>query len=75
MMEDDLLDRVVLGMDAARQGYYAVYGGRPGLTWLLDGFTQQMEERGLGADVRRRLVVDNPARIFAFAPTDRGTTP
>ena len=39
MVEDDLLDRVVLGMDAARQGYYAVYGGRPGLTWLLDGFT------------------------------------
>jgi phosphotriesterase-related protein len=49
MTEDDLLGHVVLGMDAARQGYYAVYGGRPGLTWLLDGFTQQIEERGLGA--------------------------
>ncbi len=73
MAEDDLLDHVVLGMDAARQGYYAVYGGRPGLTWLLDGFTQQLEERSLGADVRRRLFVDNPARIFAFASTDRGT--
>ena len=72
MAEDDLLDHVVLGMDAARQGYYAVYGGRPGLTWLLDGFMQQLEERGLGADVRRRLFVDNPARIFAFTPTDRG---
>jgi 5-phospho-D-xylono-1,4-lactonase len=67
MMEDDLLDHVVLGMDAARQGYYAVYGGRPGLTWLLDGFAQQAEERGLGSHVRRRLFVDNPARIFAFA--------
>ena len=74
MTEDDLLGHVVLGMDAARQGYYAVYGGRPGLTWLLDGFTQQIEERGLGAEVRRRLFVDNPARIFAFASTDRGTT-
>ncbi|HET9084605.1 MAG TPA: hypothetical protein VFN41_09415 [Candidatus Limnocylindrales bacterium] len=73
MAGDDLLDHVVLGMDAARRGYYAVYGGRPGLTWLLDGFRQQLEERGLGADVRRRLFVDNPARIFAFA-TDRGTT-
>ena len=30
MAEDGLLDQVVLGMDAARQGYYAVYGGRPG---------------------------------------------
>ncbi|HET8786989.1 MAG TPA: hypothetical protein VFM38_15250, partial [Candidatus Limnocylindrales bacterium] len=75
MMEDDLLDHVVVGMDAARRGYYAVYGGRPGLTWLLDGFSQQLEERGFGGDVRRRLFVDNPARIFSFAPssTDRGT--
>jgi phosphotriesterase-related protein len=72
--EDDLLDHVVLGMDAARQGYYAVYGGSPGLTWLLDGFSRQMAERGLGADVQRRLFAENPARIFAFVSTDRGTS-
>jgi phosphotriesterase-related protein len=70
MAEDDLLDHVVLGMDAARQGYYAVYGGRPGLTWLLDGFTTLMETRGLDAGIRRRWFVENPARAFAFAPTD-----
>jgi hypothetical protein len=29
-----------------------------------------MDDRGLGADVRRRLFVDNPARIFAFASID-----
>lgn len=74
MAEDDLLDHVVLGMDAARQGYYAVYGGKPGLTWLLDGFARLMGDRGLGADIRRRLFVDNPARVFAFASTDRRTT-
>lgn len=72
MAEDGLLDRVVLGMDAARQGYYAVYGGKPGLSWLLDGFVGLMDARGLGADVRRRLFVEDPARVFAFAPTDRG---
>ena len=74
MAEDDLLDHVVLGMDAARQGYYAVYGGKPGLTWLLDGFANLMDERGLGSDIRRRLFVDNPAHVFAFASRDRGTT-
>lgn len=74
MAEDDLLDHVVLGMDAARQGYYAVYGGKPGLSWLLDGFARLMDERGLGAEVRRRLFVENPARVFAFASTDRGIT-
>jgi 5-phospho-D-xylono-1,4-lactonase len=73
MAEEGRLDRIVLGMDAARRGYYAVYGGSPGLTWLLDGFAAAMEDRGLGPDVRRRLFVDNPARVFAFAPVGGGT--
>lgn len=68
MVADGLGDQIVLGMDAARQRYYAVYGGAPGLTWLLDGFTRAMDERGLDAGVRQRLFVDNPARAFAFAP-------
>ena len=68
MAEDGLIDRIVLGMDAARRGYYAVYGGSPGLTYLLDGFSASMEERGLDAAVRRQLFVDNPARLFAVAP-------
>jgi predicted metal-dependent phosphotriesterase family hydrolase len=72
MAEDGLLDRVVLGMDAARRGYLTVYGGSPGLTWLLDGFSAAMEDRGLGPDVRHRLFVVNPARVFAFA-IDGGT--
>jgi predicted metal-dependent phosphotriesterase family hydrolase len=74
MAEDDRLDHIVLGMDAARRGYYAVHGGTPGLTWLLDGFSARMEEQGLGSDVRRRLFVDNPARTFAFAAVEGGTT-
>jgi 5-phospho-D-xylono-1,4-lactonase len=72
MAEDGLLDQLVLGMDAARQGYYAVYGGSPGLAWLLDGFSAAMEERSLDASVRQRLFVSNPARAFAFAVDDRG---
>lgn len=68
MAEDGLIDRIVLGMDAARRGYYAVYGGSPGLTYLLDGFSMSMEERGLDAAIRRQLFVDDPARLFAVAP-------
>jgi len=73
LADDDALDHVVLGMDAARQGYYTVYGGTPGLTWLLDGFSRLMEEAGIGAADRHRLFVDNPARAFAFRATDGGT--
>jgi 5-phospho-D-xylono-1,4-lactonase len=67
MAEDGLLGQLTLGMDAARQGYYAVYGGSPGLTWLLDGFSAAMDGVGLDPTARRRLFVANPARAFAFS--------
>lgn len=73
LAEDDLLDGVVLGMDAARQGYYTVYGGTPGLGWLLDGFTAAMEEIGLDEAFHHRLFVTNPARAFAFRADPGGT--
>ena len=66
-VEDGLDDRILLGMDAARRGYYRVHGGSPGLTWLLDGFSAAMADRGLDEHVRHRLFVVNPARAFAFA--------
>jgi phosphotriesterase-related protein len=62
-----LIDRIVVGMDAARQAYYPGYGGSPGLTWLLDGFSRAMTKRGLDAAVRRAIFIENPARAFAFA--------
>jgi phosphotriesterase-related protein len=71
MVEDGFGDRIVLGMDAARRGYLRVYGGSPGLTWLLDGFTAELEAAGIDAGIRRHLFVDNPARAFAFAEVDR----
>jgi predicted metal-dependent phosphotriesterase family hydrolase len=58
--------QIVLGMDAARQGYYHAYGGQPGLAYLLGEFSTIMEAAGLGADERRVFFVDNPARVFAF---------
>jgi phosphotriesterase-related protein len=70
MAEDRFIGQVLLGMDAARQGYYAAYGGSPGLAWLLDGFSAAMEARGLDRSVRRCLFETNPARAFAFAVPD-----
>jgi phosphotriesterase-related protein len=64
--EDDRLDRVMLGMDAARQGYYRAFGGAPGLDYLLRDFGEAMDARGLDAGIRHLLFVDNPARAFAF---------
>ena len=64
--EDGHLDRVMLGMDAARQGYYRAFGGTPGLDYLLRDFRVAMDARGLDGEIRRSLFVDNPARAFAF---------
>lgn len=63
--------QVMLGMDAARQGYYRAYGGQPGLPFLLTTFCDQLEARGLGPEIRHRFFVENPARAFAFSEGDR----
>jgi phosphotriesterase-related protein len=70
-LADGYIGQVMLGMDAARQGYYRAFGGAPGLAYLLVEFTAQLEERGIGADIRRCLFVDNPARAFEFAEVDQ----
>jgi predicted metal-dependent phosphotriesterase family hydrolase len=63
---DGHADRVMLGMDAARQGYLRAFGGAPGLTFLLGQFSGAMDARGLNAALRHGFFVDNPARAFAF---------
>lgn len=67
LVEDGLEDHIVLGMDAARRSYLHVYGGSPGLTYLLAEFSDQLTARGISDETRHRLFVDNPARAFAFA--------
>jgi predicted metal-dependent phosphotriesterase family hydrolase len=68
MVTDGYASQLVLGMDAARQGYWTAYGGRPGMTFLLGAFSQAMIERGLDTAVRHAIFVENPARVFGFAP-------
>ncbi len=70
--EDGFGDRVVLGMDAARRGYWTVHGGAPGMAWLLGPFAAAMAARGIGSAEQALLFVENPARAFAFA-APRGT--
>lgn len=67
MIEDGYADRIVLGMDAARRSYYRVYGGAPGLTYLLGSFSRAMADHGIDDPVHDALFIANPARAFAFA--------
>jgi 5-phospho-D-xylono-1,4-lactonase len=70
-IEDGHAGQVMLGMDAARQGYYTAFGGAPGLPFLLREFSAAMDERGIEAALRQGFFVDNPARAFAFAEVSR----
>jgi phosphotriesterase-related protein len=67
MADDGLVDRILLGMDAARRRYYRVFGGQPGLTYLLDGFSTTLDKAGVDSTTRDRLFIHNPARAFAFS--------
>ncbi|HVQ23369.1 MAG TPA: hypothetical protein VMT36_08855, partial [Candidatus Saccharimonadia bacterium] len=66
MLEDGFGDRLMLGLDAARQGYWSSYGGRPGMAFLLGDFSAMMATAGIGAEARHRIFVEDPARAFAF---------
>lgn len=72
--EDGRLGQVVLGMDAARRGYWAVHGGTPGMAWLLGSFSDRMRGIGLTDADLHTLFVTAPARLYAFAPSTHPTT-
>jgi 5-phospho-D-xylono-1,4-lactonase len=66
-VEDGTSSQLMLGMDAARQGYYRSYGGSPGLSFLLGPFRDRLAARGVPAEVRESMFVGAPSRAFAFA--------
>ena len=55
-------NQLMLGMDAARRGYWKSYGGAPGMSFLLTDFS-----RHLTPEMHRQVFINNPARAFAFA--------
>jgi 5-phospho-D-xylono-1,4-lactonase len=58
-------DQIVVGMDMARNNYWETYGGRPGLTYLLTTFREEMQRRNLN-DYLEKVFFRNPQRIFSF---------
>ena len=58
-------DRIVIGMDMAKNTYWKSYGGKPGLTYLLTQFRQELESRGVG-NYLERLFITNPKKLYSF---------
>ena len=60
-------DQIMLGMDAARRGYWRSYGGTPGLSYLVTDFAAALRAAGVSDDALHRIFVTTPATTFAFA--------
>ncbi len=60
------LDRIVLGLDLGRREYFRAYEGGPGLRYLMDTFVPRLRRR-LGDGAVDRILVVNPARLYALA--------
>lgn len=60
-------DQIMLGMDAARRGYWSVYGGTPGMGFLLTTFSSSLRAAGLTDHELERVFVTTPAATYAFA--------
>lgn len=63
---DEFPTQIMLGMDAARPTYWKSYGGQPGLSFLLNEFTQQLRAHGLTEEQWQRIFIANPAETYCF---------
>ena len=61
----DHSEQIVIGMDMARNTYWKSYNGKPGLTYLLTTFKEELEKRGLG-QYYDSLFLFNPQQLFCF---------
>lgn len=61
------LDRIVLGLDLGRRDYLRAYEGGPGLRYLMATFVPRLRRR-LGDAATDRILVGNPARLYAIGP-------
>ncbi len=59
-------DQIMLGMDAARSGYWTSYGGKPGMSFLLNAFTDVLRKSGISEVQVETMFIKTPARCFQF---------
>lgn len=61
----DHSNRIVLGMDMARNTYWRSYGGKPGLRFLLTTFKDELNRLGL-MKYFDQMFYHNPQQLFRF---------
>jgi len=59
------LERIVLGLDLGTRDYFRAFDGGPGLRYLMATFVPRLRRR-LGDEAVERILVSNPARLYAL---------
>lgn len=59
------LDRIMLGLDLGSRESFRAWGGGPGLRYLMTTFAPRLRRR-LGEEAAARILVTNPARVYAM---------
>ena len=67
VFEANLGGKILLGGDTARRSYWKAYGGGPGIAYTLERFVPRLRSEGFAEREIQQILVDNPARAFAFA--------
>ena len=70
MVTNGYTDSLVLGLDLGARDYLRAYDGGPGMRYLMTTFVPRLRAR-VGGKVTDRLLVHNPARLYAIAGAGR----
>jgi phosphotriesterase-related protein len=58
--------QILLGGDTAQRSYWKANGGATGIAYILEQFIPRLRREGFQPDQIVAMLVDNPARAFAF---------
>jgi len=58
-------EQITMGMDMAKNAYWKSYGGRPGLTYLIETIPEFLKSKGL-EEHYQKLFYDNPKSLYSF---------
>jgi phosphotriesterase-related protein len=59
------IDHIFLSGDMGKKSYLSVYGGAPGLGYILCELKQYLRESGISEEELRHILVENPRRVFS----------
>lgn len=62
----DFPDQITMGMDAAKTTYWHSYGGKPGLSFLITTFQDDLRKMGL-EQYWENIFYKTPAKIYSFS--------